>query len=284
MSVIIYSLSDPRTDEIRYVGKTSISLEKRYKNHLKDCFRNKFYSAFWIKSLLLNNIYPKIEILDIVEIDNWEFWEIYWINQCKQWGFKLTNISDGGLSDNKYFNNYICQNRKVIDVYDLNGKYLQSLPSVIACSNFYKLDNSSIHKCCKGKSWSCKEYLFRYNTDLDKRLIKPNRKGFKKLIVTKKLILEFIELLKKGHSYKEVASKYNLSLHTVNKRVSDYCKVNKIKIKDFIIEIYKDNIKIDVKKTIKEIEESYKIPKSNIHASIYRGVSAYGYKFKKLEI
>lgn len=42
---------------------------------------------------------PKIEIVEILNEDdskNWKFWEKYWISQFRQWGFKLTNLTNGG--------------------------------------------------------------------------------------------------------------------------------------------------------------------------------------------
>lgn len=37
-----------------------------------------------------------MEVLDIVENDEWQFWEQYWISQTKAWGFNLTNLTIGG--------------------------------------------------------------------------------------------------------------------------------------------------------------------------------------------
>jgi hypothetical protein len=37
-----------------------------------------------------------IEILDEVDTKNWKFWECYWIEQFKQWGFNLLNKNNGG--------------------------------------------------------------------------------------------------------------------------------------------------------------------------------------------
>jgi hypothetical protein len=37
-----------------------------------------------------------LELLDIVETENWLFWESYWIEQFKQWGFILKNKNNGG--------------------------------------------------------------------------------------------------------------------------------------------------------------------------------------------
>jgi len=35
-------------------------------------------------------------VIDKVEENNWKFWECYWIEQFKQWGFNLLNKNKGG--------------------------------------------------------------------------------------------------------------------------------------------------------------------------------------------
>ena len=98
----IYSLSDPNTGEIRYIGKTYNKLRKRLYAHINECKSdNKSHKISWIKGLLSNGEIPVISIIDIVPTDDWQFWEQYWIEQFKQWGFNLTNIAKGGY-DNSY--------------------------------------------------------------------------------------------------------------------------------------------------------------------------------------
>lgn len=90
----IYTLKDPITNEIRYVGKT-IYLEYRLKRH---CGINlaRTRKEKWIESLLVIGLKPVIEIIDEVPLHEWKFWEIYWISQFKTWGFNLTNGDNGG--------------------------------------------------------------------------------------------------------------------------------------------------------------------------------------------
>lgn len=45
----IYSLNDPETGEVRYVGKTVSPLYKRLSSHYRD--KSKSYKTFWIYSL-----------------------------------------------------------------------------------------------------------------------------------------------------------------------------------------------------------------------------------------
>ena len=42
------------------------------------------------------NEYPVIEVLDIVDDNEWIFWEQYWISLLKSWGFNLVNSTLGG--------------------------------------------------------------------------------------------------------------------------------------------------------------------------------------------
>jgi hypothetical protein len=37
-----------------------------------------------------------LEVVDDVLTSEWKFWESYWIEQFKQWGFKLKNKNNGG--------------------------------------------------------------------------------------------------------------------------------------------------------------------------------------------
>lgn len=92
--IYIYTLSDPISNEIRYVGKT-INIEKRFYKHITEN-RNNTYKEQWINGLKSKGFVPKIEILDIVDDGDWIFWEIWWISILKSWNIKLTNISVGG--------------------------------------------------------------------------------------------------------------------------------------------------------------------------------------------
>ncbi len=100
MTTYIYTLQDPISNEIRYVGKTDY-LKQRLYAHIIECKTDrKTHKISWIKSLLSRGLKPMISILDEVPIDEWEYWESFWIQQLRQWGFRLTNISSGGFNNN----------------------------------------------------------------------------------------------------------------------------------------------------------------------------------------
>ena len=91
----IYILIDPETQQIRYVGKAN-NITQRYRAHLNRARKHQIHKLNWIKSLKEKGLKPIIEIIDVVPINDWIFWETYWIAQFKAWGFKLINYTSGG--------------------------------------------------------------------------------------------------------------------------------------------------------------------------------------------
>lgn len=104
MITYFYTLSSTRDlNDIRYVGKTIKPLQYRLKQHLlkarkaleSNYTHNHEYN--WINKELKEGFEIKIEYLDECSDDvSWQIIETYWISQFKIWGFKLTNISEGG--------------------------------------------------------------------------------------------------------------------------------------------------------------------------------------------
>jgi hypothetical protein len=91
----IYTLSDPNTNEVRYVGKT-INTKRRYKQHLYDK-RQTSHKHSWIKSLKDIGLKPIMNIIEECN-DNWEEREIYWISKYDN----LTNHKLGGNGGDDY--------------------------------------------------------------------------------------------------------------------------------------------------------------------------------------
>ena len=91
----IYILIDPENQQVRYVGKAN-NISERYKAHLNRARKHQIHKLNWINSLRKKGLKPIIEVIDIVPINDWVFWETYWIAQFKAWGFKLINYTNGG--------------------------------------------------------------------------------------------------------------------------------------------------------------------------------------------
>lgn len=91
----IYVLIDPETQQVRYVGKAN-DVSQRYKAHLNRARKHQTHKLNWINSLKKKGLKPILEVIDIVPVEEWIFWEIYWIAQMRVWGFDLVNYTKGG--------------------------------------------------------------------------------------------------------------------------------------------------------------------------------------------
>lgn len=73
---LIYSLNCPITNEIRYIGKTTINPKKRFNNHLKS--KEKSKKAIWIKELLSKNLIPILKEIEYCDNSIWKEREIFY--------------------------------------------------------------------------------------------------------------------------------------------------------------------------------------------------------------
>lgn len=94
-TTFIYTLSCPLSNDIRYVGKSD-NIKNRIRDHLSKSKKLKTHKDKWICSLNKNHSKPKLEILDIVDKNEWKFWEQHYISLFKSWGFNLVNHTNGG--------------------------------------------------------------------------------------------------------------------------------------------------------------------------------------------
>jgi len=95
MDTFIYTLSDPDTGDVRYIGKAN-NLVRRLTMHILECKNEKHRRARWINNIVASGKRPIIEILDVAPSKGWELYERYWISQFRAWGFDLVNGTDGG--------------------------------------------------------------------------------------------------------------------------------------------------------------------------------------------
>lgn len=94
MLALVYTLCDPQTGEIRYVGKTCRGTSARLKEHVSPSrLKERSYKNVWLKSL---GVAPAIEIVEEVPADQIDDAERFWISQFRALGFRLTNGTDGG--------------------------------------------------------------------------------------------------------------------------------------------------------------------------------------------
>ena len=92
----IYKLTDPISNEVRYIGLTFNDLKQRLKSHLSDS--GKTHKCNWIRKLKSQGLKPIIESVEenIASYEECCLREIYYISYYRNIGCNLTNSSSGG--------------------------------------------------------------------------------------------------------------------------------------------------------------------------------------------
>jgi hypothetical protein len=87
----VYALTDPRTDEIRYIGLAK-NVRRRLYHHMYYRGGSSVKDS-WIEQLLHDGLTPSVEVLETVEDENTaREREAYWIRYYSQRGEQLTNV------------------------------------------------------------------------------------------------------------------------------------------------------------------------------------------------
>ena len=161
----IYGLIDPRTNQIRYVGKADNPTDRFY-NHWADKRIN--HRTCWFKSLKKEGIKPRIEILAVVEKDNWQFWEKHYISLYDN----LVNGTLGGdgveatlevrkkMSDKK--------SKKQVLQFSLKGEFIEIYKNCVDAATKTKSCRAGIQRVCIGKGKSANGFIWRYHIIGDK--------------------------------------------------------------------------------------------------------------------
>lgn len=93
---LIYGLADPRTGQIRYVGKSSSGL-KRPQAHAKPSeLKGRTHKVRWIRELQAEGLTYGVQVLSVCEPDDLDDAEIFCIAYGRHQGWPLTNATDGG--------------------------------------------------------------------------------------------------------------------------------------------------------------------------------------------
>jgi hypothetical protein len=253
----IYVLIDPRTGHVRYVGKAN-NITQRYKAHLNRARDHQTHKRNWINSLRNEELKPILWVIDVVPIDEWVFWEKYWISQMKLWGFDLVNNTLGG--DGCTFGNNTSfkkgNNAKSVIGYNKEGVIVYEFNSAEDASRELKTHRSVIPKCCLGNCKTVKNIAWFYHDEIKnsdiKELVearftknfKSNSNSFKigqislrsKKVTIKNIITNEITILESGA---EAARVIGVSQSSIVFAI----KNNKLIKKTFKIDFYEDKKK-----------------------------------------
>jgi len=89
----IYTLEEPHTNEVRYIGKTDF-LAARFACHISE--RCGCHKCNWIAALSKKGLKPKMDVLEEVDILLWREAEKFWIETLRFLGCRLVNGTSGG--------------------------------------------------------------------------------------------------------------------------------------------------------------------------------------------
>ena len=196
METYIYILKDPISNLIRYVGKSN-NPKERLMNHLNLSKRDQSHKRNWILKLKKQGLKPVMEVIDVIPIDSWQFWETYWISQIKSWGFDLINYTNGGdgctfANQTSFKKGHGC--RKVVG-FNRYYEVLYEFDTSAMASEYFSVNKGVINGCCnnrcktiKGIAWFHKDFLNGLSSQDIKKMIddkfnielKPNSGSFKK--------------------------------------------------------------------------------------------------------
>lgn len=106
---IIYGLVDPRTNAVRYIGRSSSGLRRPKHHAIPSVLRkDRTHKGAWLR--LLSGLGLKAEIIILEEFstaDDLGIAECFWIAQARGVGWMITNVTtggDGGLSGMRHSN------------------------------------------------------------------------------------------------------------------------------------------------------------------------------------
>ena len=224
----IYTLSDPRNNQVRYVGKTNNPKQRR-SAHGVLTREQKSRKKNWVKHLKSLSLKPVFEIIEEVSIDEWKEAEKFWITQFKAWGFILLNHTSGG--DGLTFGN--STSFKKGQVSWNKGKAFKKI--CLECGNEY-----NISPCRAEKSVGCSRkcsVLYRKKNKLFKGVFKKNHTTWNKnksgynLGGKKKArpVLQFTKdgaFVKEYNSYSAAAEEINCCAETIRKACIGNIKIS----------------------------------------------------------
>lgn len=250
-TIKIYSLNCPKNGSVKYIGKTEGCLQKRLSQHLsKYSLIKRTLKNNWIKSLLNDNLYPNIQLIEEVPKNEWEYWEKFWIEQFRQWGFVLKNSAEGGQGGKTkwkkgkkhhfYGVKYNEQKRKNIakSLYgkhkdisirykvsrqviqmSLTKKFIHKWNSLTEASESLNISRSSISLSCSGKRKSAGGFIWKYvDNDIRKRKLSN---------LNKKDVEFIIKSYKSGLlNQRELSLKFNISIPYISRIINKTRKFN----------------------------------------------------------
>lgn len=243
--MFIYSLSDPITKHVRYIGKTN-DIKKRFINHLRD--KSKCHRTNWIASLKSKKLIPVINIIEECSEEDVDKLERYYISKYKEWGYDLTNGTtggDGGYIFTEDVKNKMSQQRKgrkqskesiekrvekmfkPILQYTLEGEFIREWKSIKSAAEFYKVSETSIKQALNGRTRKSVNFQWVNYTENFSKTIPPIRKIERPNKLRKVGLYDSSNnLIEVFPSVTSVSKRFNISTPGICKKIKNKIKIN----------------------------------------------------------
>ena len=149
----------------QYVGQTSRTIKERCYEHFSN--RNDKSHIFALHKAINKYGKDNFTIQEICFINNKSFENlVYELNQKEKYYIQkyrsLTNQNGYNIQVGGYEAN---NNTEMVDLYDINGVFIKTFPSMTECSNFIGTSPSNVSAVCSNKRNSIKGYLAKYYHD-----------------------------------------------------------------------------------------------------------------------
>lgn len=94
--IFVYGLIDPRTNELRYIGKTRRGMVRPREHWDKYGLKRNDKCHRWVLKLSKLGLIPHVEVLEECRLDDLDDCERFWISSLRAAGAELLNMTDGG--------------------------------------------------------------------------------------------------------------------------------------------------------------------------------------------
>lgn len=97
-TIDIYTISDPITEQVRYVGQTKRGIRRKQEHfaHIRSLKTRRYAISHWIAKCKRNKITPVFTIIDTVPFEQGSDAERKYIRLFKAMGARLLNLTPGG--------------------------------------------------------------------------------------------------------------------------------------------------------------------------------------------
>jgi len=234
--VKIYSLVDPITKEVMYIGRTKARLSARMSSHYY-CSRH-FSNPrdIWISNLKTIGLKPIISVIEDVDESIWREREKYWITFYRNINPNLTNLAEGGEGptgvkrEEEFVKSMSELKSKPVYQLDSSFKFIKEYPSCKTAIIETKIPHIGNSARSKGRK-SAGGYVWVYKDEYEDFIIREKRKIFHKdLSYLNKRIGKFDKsnhLIESWDSVKQASEKTGYHYQSIAKAARGYRKTYK---------------------------------------------------------